>query len=133
MKNLLATSVIVLIISLSHAQTFSNSDRSECLVQVAYAVSEADGFGEYSITDLIDLRPGSKHDFRTEEFVNRRIYSDLNHDEVFILRFEASGITHFLDASASKGFETFLNGGCTIDQKPFLSKNGIFTLKASAN
>lgn len=115
------------------AQTFTSSEQTKCEVQVAFAISEADGFGEYSITKLIPLDPGETHNFRNEEFVARQIYSRVEFDEMFIVRFEPTGQTHFLDATVPNGYETFLNGGCSREQRPFFTKDGAFIIDASAN
>lgn len=133
MKKLILTGALVLALSALKAQTFKSSERTKCQVQVAFAISEGDGFGEYSITKLIPLDPGKSHNFRSEEFVARQIYSRVDFDEMFVVRFEPTGQTHFLDATVPNGYEAILNGGCSTDQRPFYTRDGEFIIDASAN
>jgi len=112
--------------SLSFGQSLMNGKESKCEIQVAFAISEGGAFHEYSITDLIELSPGESFDFREAEFRKRQIYPKVNHDEMFIVRFGPSGITHFLDASVANGYESYLNGGCSLSHKPLFSKDGDF-------
>lgn len=133
MKNLIFTMACIAMLGFTNAQTFTSKKDSKCKVQVALAVSEADGFGEYSITKLVDVDPGMTVSFRNQEFVRRQIYSKVEFDEMFIIRFEPTGITHYVDATVSQGFETYLNGGCALEQRPFLSRDGAFIIDASGN
>jgi hypothetical protein len=82
---------------------------------------------------LVPLQPGDVHSFRNEEFASRQIYSKVEWDEMFIVRFEPTGITHFLDATVPNGYETYLNGGCALTQKTFFSRDGEFIIDASSN
>jgi len=132
MKKYLFTLLFVGLLSLSNAQTIEASSFS-CNVQVAYAISEADGFGEYSVTQFFPLVAEKELELNKREFKMRRIYSKVNFDEMFIIRFETSGITHFVDARAADGFERLLLGGCSVDERPFISKDGSFRLDASLN
>ena len=131
MKSLLTLLIIFLGLNASIAQAFSSSDASKCQVQVAFAILEAEDFGEYSITELVPLNPGQSHDYRYEELTARRIYPDVDHDAMFIVRFEATGITHFLDATIPNGYETFLNGGCSVEQNPYVTRDGEFHISAA--
>ena len=130
MKSSLTLLIVILGLNVSVAQTFSSSEASKCPVRVAYAILEAEDFGEYSITELVQLNPGQAHDYRYEEFTARRIYPDVEHDAMFIVRFEATGITHFLDATIPNGYETFLNGGCSMEQNPYFTRDGEFHISA---
>ena len=132
MKKYLFTLLFVGLLSLSNAQTIEASSFS-CNVQVAYAISEADGVGEYSVTQFFPLVAEKELELNKREFKMRRIYSKVNFDEMFIIRFETSGITHFVDARAADGFERLLLGGCSVDERPFISKDGSFRLDASLN
>ncbi|MDA7836098.1 hypothetical protein N9A49_01680 [Salibacteraceae bacterium] len=133
MKKLLAAAFLILALSTLKAQSFKSGENTKCEVQVAFAISEGDGFGEYSITRLVPLQPGDVHSFRNEGFASRQIYSKVEWDEMFIVRFEPTGITHFLDATVPNGYETYLNGGCALTQKPFFNRDGEFIIDASSN
>jgi hypothetical protein len=133
MKKLITAALLILALNTLKAQTFKSGENTKCQVQVAFAISEGDGFGEYSISRLVALEPGKSHNFRNEEFTRRQIYSKVDWDEMFIVRFEPTGITHFLDATVPNGYETYLNGGCALTQKPFFNRDGEFIIDASAN
>ncbi len=133
MKNALLSFAFAFALNALSAQQISNASTADCAIQVAFAISEGDGFGEYSMTRLVDLAPGDRFDFRHEAFDSRRIYSKVQFDEIFIVRFKESGITHFLNARVQDGYEAVLNGGCTLDHRPFVKKDGLLLLDASAN
>jgi hypothetical protein len=134
MKKALLSFAFALMLNALSAQQISNATTAECDVQVAFAISEGDGFGEYSMTRLITLHPGDQFNFRNEAFESRRIYSKVQDDEIFIVRFVESGITHFINARIGDGYESTLNGGCTLDHRPFLKRrDGVLVLDASAN
>jgi len=120
------------LVGLSQAQSLTSTKETRCNVRVAYAVSEGDVFGEYSITELLMLTPGETVRFKGREFVNRRIYR-ASFDEMFIVRFESTGVTHFLDARAAQGYERILVGGCSLDQRASFHHDGSFYIDASAN
>lgn len=133
MKKVLLTFTLVFALNGIYAQQIENAENTLCHVEVAFAISEGDDFGEYSMTRLVEIIPGERHDFRMEPFEARRIYSKAKYDEMFIVRFKESGITHFLDARPADGYEEVLNGGCTLDQRPFVSKDGLLMIDASVN
>ncbi|MEQ9187761.1 MAG: hypothetical protein RLP15_08500 [Cryomorphaceae bacterium] len=133
MRHLLATLTFVLMLSCADAQTISSSDQTKCQVQVAYAISEGDVLGEYSITELVPLEPGQSVQFTNMEFTHRRLYSRVDFDEMFIIRFQPTGVTHFLDATIHNGYEKILNGGCSLRQQPSFSRDGTFFIDASLN
>jgi hypothetical protein len=133
MKKVFLTVLLALALEAVQAQTFTSSERTLCQVQVAYAVAEGEGLGEYSITELIKLEPGESYNYRHEAFVARRIYSKVDFEAMFIVRFEPTGVTHFLDAAVPNGYEAALLGGCTLEQSPFYTRQGAFIIDASQN
>lgn len=133
MRHLMTSLALVLMLSFADAQTVTSSDQTKCQVQVAYAVSEGDVMGEYSITELVPLEPGQSANFKGMEFTYRRLYSRVEHEEMFIIRFEPTGITHFLDATVPTGYERVLTEGCSLQQKPLFNRDGTFFIDASAN
>jgi hypothetical protein len=133
MKKTLLALTFVFMLTWANAQTFTSSERSKCNVQVAFAVSEGGNFGEYSITSLVPLEPGKSQAFKGMPFVSRQLYSRVTFDEMFIVRFEPTGVTHFLDATVPNGYETSLMGGCALEQRPFYTRDGSFIIEASEN
>ena len=133
MRKLITAALLILALNTLKAQTFKSGENTKCQVQVAFAISESDGFGEYSITRLVALEPGKSHNFRSEEFTRRQIYSKVEWDEMFIVRFEPTGVTHFLDAIVPNGYETYLSGVCSLTQRPFYNRDGEFIIDAFAN
>ena len=84
MRKFITAAIFILALNAMKAQSFKSGENTKCQVQVAFAISEGDGFGEYSITRLVALEPGKSHNFRNEEFTRRQIYSKVEWDEMYI-------------------------------------------------
>lgn len=118
------TFTIALLLTLSLEAQVIHNESSDCEIQVAFAISESEGTGEYTLTEFIVLPPGSSQDFREIAFARRQLFAGEDYEEMFIIRFPSSGITHFVNTNAADGHEQLLNGGCNINHMPRLKHDG---------
>lgn len=115
------------------AQEVKLSSDAPCSIQLALAISEGDDFGEYSVTRLVDLKPGHTVNLSSEAFAARRIYSHVNFDEALLIRFSTTGQSHFFNARMADGFEQIVSGACALTNRMLLQKkHGMLTLSVLA-
>ena len=125
MRLLNLLSLSLLLSMAANAQVFHNNGSSGCDIEVAYAVSEAEGTGEYTMTDLILITPGNAWDFSMEALRNRNLFAGEDYEVMFIVRYPSTGLTFYVDADARDGYERLVSG-CTGSPKVVYTRNGEF-------
>ncbi len=123
---LLSTTLLCVFIGLcSQAQVFHNELSSGCDIEVAFAISESEGTGEYVLTDLILLNPGVSWDFRKEALSARNLFAGEDYEIMFIVRYPNSGVTYYIDGNSKDGFERMITG-CLGGPKLIYTRDGEF-------
>jgi len=125
MRPLLIT-LFGLFLSLSvDAQVFHNAQNSGCEIEVAYAISESEGTGEYVMTDLILLNPGMSWDYSVEALSARNLFAGEDFEVMFIVRYPSTGMTFYINGNVQDDFKTTVIG-CSSGTKHIYSRDGEF-------
>jgi hypothetical protein len=129
MRKLFSLLFLLVLSTIIFAQEVKLSSAALCNIQVALAISEGDDFGEYSVTRLIEVKPGQLVNLNSESFQARRIYSNISFDEALLVRFSSTGLSHFFNARMPDGFEQIVKGACTENNRLLVQKkNGLINL-----
>lgn len=125
MRPLSLTLLCLLIGIVAQSQVFHNELSSSCDIEVAYAISESEGSGEYVMTDLILLNPGMSWDFSIEALSARNLFAGEDFEVMFIVRYPNSGMTFYVDANAQDDSEQSVTG-CSGGIKHIYTRDGEF-------
>lgn len=110
------------------AQIVDSDESNDCDIEVSYGTLIDGTTDDYDLTDAVAVSPGGSADLYGLP-TPRRIYSaGVSHDEIIVIRFPSTGITHYTDRNMDDPSGIVLVGGCSTSTSYGYTRDGEFHL-----